>query len=71
VLAHTRHNVRYLTGGYYYHFHANSTRMGRSQYLPFVGIPRARVQEAFYVERPRSAGRRRPNRSGSPGASRL
>jgi Xaa-Pro dipeptidase len=56
VLAHTRHNVRYLTGGYYYHFHANSTRMGRSQYLPFVGIPRARVQEAFYVERAEERG---------------
>jgi len=51
VLAHTRHNVRYLSGGYYYHFHANSTRMGRSQYLPFVGIPRGRTGEAFYVAR--------------------
>jgi Xaa-Pro dipeptidase len=56
VLAHTRHNVRYLTGGYYYHFHANSTRMGRSQYLAFVGIPRSRVQEAFFVGRPDERG---------------
>ncbi len=56
VLAHTRHNVRYLTGGYYYHFHANSTRMGRSQYLAFVGIPRSRVQEAFFVGRAEERG---------------
>ena len=56
VLAHTRHNVRYLTGGYYYHFHANATRMGRSQYLAFVGIPRSRVQEAFFVGRPDERG---------------
>jgi Xaa-Pro dipeptidase len=56
VLAHTRHNVRYLSGGYYYHFHANSTRMGRSQYLPFVGIPRGRIGEAFYVARDEERG---------------
>ncbi len=56
VLAHTRHNVRYLSGGYYYHFHANFTRMGRSQYLPFVGIPRGRIQEAFYVARDEERG---------------
>ena len=56
VLAHTRHNVRYLTGGYYYHFHAVSTRMGRSQYLPFVGIPRGRVSDAFYVARAEERG---------------
>ncbi len=56
VLAHTRHNVRYLSGGYYYHFHANSSRMGRSQYLPFVGIPRGRIAETFYVARDEERG---------------
>jgi Xaa-Pro aminopeptidase len=56
VLVHTRHNVRYLTGGYYYHFHANSARMGRSQYLSFVGVPRGRVAEAFYVARAEERG---------------
>jgi Xaa-Pro dipeptidase len=56
VLAHTRHNVRYLSGGYYYHFHANATRMGRSQYLPFVGIPRGRVEESFIVARDEERG---------------
>ena len=56
VLACTRHNVRYLTGGYYYHFHANATRMGRTQYLPFVGIPRGRFEKAFYVCRAEERG---------------
>jgi Xaa-Pro aminopeptidase len=56
VLVHTRHNVRYLSGGYYYHFHANATRMGRSQYLPFVGIPRGRIQDAFYIARDEERG---------------
>ncbi len=56
VLAHTRHNVRYLSGGYYYHFHANSTRMGRSQYLPFVGISRGHIEDTFYVGRAEERG---------------
>jgi Xaa-Pro dipeptidase len=51
VLACTRHNVRYLTGGYYYHFLARAQRFGRTQYLPFVGIPRGRFDESFYVGR--------------------
>ena len=56
VLASTRHNVRYLSGGYYYHFHAVSARMGRSQYLSFVGIPRGRIADSFYVARPDERG---------------
>jgi len=56
LLVNTRHNVRYLTGGYYYHFHANSSRMGRSQYLSFVGIPRGRANEAFCVARAEERG---------------
>ncbi len=56
LLACTRHNVRYLTGGYYYHFHANAARMARSQYLPLVGISTARVEDAFYVCRAEERG---------------
>jgi Xaa-Pro dipeptidase len=56
ILACTRHNVRYLTGGYYYHFHANATRMGQTQYLPFVGVPRGRVADAFFVCRAEERG---------------
>jgi MoaD family protein len=55
LLACSRHNVRYLTGGYYYHFHAHSTRMGRTQYLPFVGVPR-HLEQAFYVGRAEERG---------------
>lgn len=51
ILATTRHNVRYLTGGYYFHFHSRATRMGRSQYLPAVGLPRHDPAGAFYVYR--------------------
>lgn len=56
VVANTRHNVRYLLGGYYYQFHEISTRMARSQYLPFVGIPSAAPEASFYVRRPDEAG---------------
>ncbi len=49
VLATSRHNVRYLTGGYYDHFHALAPRGGAGQYEAFVGIPRGRVDSAFYV----------------------
>ncbi len=49
LLASTRHNVRYCTGGYVYHFHDRGQRMGSSQYLAFVGIPRGHVDDAFYI----------------------
>lgn len=56
VIANTRHNVRYISGGYYYHFHANSQRMARSQYLPLAGIPRDAYESAFYIQRPDESG---------------
>jgi Xaa-Pro dipeptidase len=49
VLATSRHNVRYLTGGYYDHFHALAPRGGSGQYEAFVGIPRGRLDSAFYI----------------------
>jgi Xaa-Pro dipeptidase len=48
VLASTRHNVRYLTGGYVYHFNERCQRAGSSQYMAFVGVPR-KIENAFYV----------------------
>src|SRR5438094_9872989 len=48
ILATTRHNVRYLTGGYVYHFNERCQRAGSSQYMAFVGVPRT-VEDAFYV----------------------
>jgi Xaa-Pro aminopeptidase len=56
LVANTRHNVRYLTGGYYFHFHAFTTRIGRSQYLPFIGLPRRRFEDGFYIGRPDEQG---------------
>ncbi|MDP2790720.1 MAG: Xaa-Pro peptidase family protein [Rectinemataceae bacterium] len=56
AVASTRHNVRYLLGGYYYHFHENSTRMARSQYLPFVGVTAADPEASFYIHRQEEAG---------------
>ena len=51
LLATTRHNIRYLTGGRYHHFFLRTTRQGASQYLSAVGLPRGRFQDAFYVGR--------------------
>lgn len=56
LLASSRHNVRYLTGGYVYHFHERFQRIGRSRYLAFVGVPRANVEDAFYVGAPGEEG---------------
>ncbi|HUX86922.1 MAG TPA: Xaa-Pro peptidase family protein [Chloroflexota bacterium] len=49
LLATSRHNIRYLSGGYVDHFHARVTRAGSSQYVAAVGIPRGRYDTAFYV----------------------
>jgi len=49
LLVHTRHNLRYLTGGYYFHFYNHFTRIGRSQYLPLLGLPRESLDAAFYI----------------------
>ncbi|HEV2357709.1 MAG TPA: Xaa-Pro peptidase family protein [bacterium] len=51
VLASTRHNVRYLTGGYYVSFFARAARFGGGRYLSFVALPVARPAGAFYVGR--------------------
>jgi Xaa-Pro aminopeptidase len=56
ILATTRHNIRYLTGGYAFHFFERFTRIGRSQYLPFVGLPQRGLGEAFYIGHPDEAG---------------
>ncbi len=56
LAASSEHNVRFLSGGYFYHFHAVSDRMGTSRYLPFLCIPRGRPEGAFFVRRPDEAG---------------
>ncbi len=49
VLASTPHTIRYLTGGYAFHFTERAQRLGSGQYLAFAGIPRGRGDDAFYV----------------------
>jgi Xaa-Pro dipeptidase len=52
LLASTRHNVRYLTGGYFYPLYAWDAHTRGTQYLPFLVIPADRLEEAFLVGRP-------------------
>ena len=49
LLASSRHNTRYLTGGYYHWFHSRMARAADQRYLAYVGIPRGRLQDAFFV----------------------
>jgi Xaa-Pro aminopeptidase len=49
VLAFTRHNIRYLCGGYYYHFHERFQAIAEAQYTPLLAVPRGRPGEAFLV----------------------
>lgn len=48
IVATTRHNTRYLTGGYYHHFHARTGRSGQGQYLSGVGVPRD-LRSPFHI----------------------
>ncbi|MCX8013365.1 MAG: Xaa-Pro peptidase family protein [Rectinema sp.] len=52
AILNSRHNVRYVSGGYYYHFHANADRMAESRYISFAGLPGCNPKEAFYIRRP-------------------
>ncbi len=52
LLASTRHNVRYLTGGYYYPLYLWDTHTRRTRYLSFLGIPRQSLDGSFLVGRP-------------------
>ena len=49
LLATTRHNIRYLTGGYYNYYHAKMERMAATRYLAVLGIPKGRLDEAFFI----------------------
>ncbi len=52
LLASTRHNGRYLTGGYYYPLYAWDAHTRGTQYLSFVVIPLDKLEDAFLVGRP-------------------
>jgi len=52
LLVSTRHNTRYLTGGYYYPLYMWDAHARRTQYLSFLGIPRGGLGDSFFVGRP-------------------
>ena len=52
LLASSPHNVRYLTGGYYYPLYVHNDYTARTRYLSFVGIPAGALADSFYVGRP-------------------
>ena len=52
LLASTRHNIRYLTGGYYYPLYMWDAHARRTQYLSFVCIPAGDLDASFFVGRP-------------------
>ena len=51
VMATSRHNVAYLTGGYYNEFFARDQRFGAGQYLSAVTVPVAAIESAWYIGR--------------------
>ena len=51
LLITSRHNVRYMTGGYYMPFYARHSRAGSDRYLSAVAIPAQNIDTAFYVSR--------------------
>jgi Xaa-Pro dipeptidase len=52
LLASSRHNTRYLTGGYYYPLYVWDAHTRGTQYLSFLAIPRGSLADAFFVGRP-------------------
>lgn len=52
MLVSSRHNVRYLTGGYYYPLYMWDGNTMRTQHLSFVVIAVNRLDDAFFVGRP-------------------
>ena len=49
LLASTKDNVRYLTGGYIFFFFAHKDAIGVSRYLPMLGYPKGDPGKAFYI----------------------
>lgn len=49
ILATSRHNVRYLSGGYYLPTFMRLEPIGLSHYLPVLGVSRGQLDQSFYV----------------------
>lgn len=56
ILASSRHNVRYLTGGYYYPLYMWDGNTMRTQHLSFVAVPLDRLDGSFFIGRPTEEG---------------
>ena len=52
VLASTRHNTRYLTGGYFYPLYMWDSNTRRTQHLSFLALVPGSLGDAFVVGRP-------------------
>ena len=52
LLASSRHNTRYLAGGYYYPLYAWDAHTRGTQYLSFLALPRDSLENAFFIGRP-------------------
>lgn len=59
LMVNTRHNVRYLTGGYFDYFHQGLTRFATTRYLPLLVLPRENLQNSFLLGRPEETFRHR------------
>ena len=52
IIVSSRHNLRYLTGGYCYPLFQWDSFTRGSRYLPFLGMPAGRFDESFFIGRP-------------------
>ena len=55
LLVSSRHNTRYLTGGYFYPLFMWDSHTRRTQHLSFLGIVPGSLEKAFFVGRPGEA----------------
>lgn len=56
ILTNSQHNARYLTGGYFYHFHERFDAMGIGRYMALIGVPKGGPERAFLVGESREIG---------------
>lgn len=52
ILVSSKHNVMYITGGYFYPLFVWDTHTRETQYLPFIVIPGSEIESSFFVGRP-------------------
>ena len=52
LMVSTRHNIRYMTGGYYYPLYAWDAHTKETQYLSFLCVPMTDISNSFFIGRP-------------------